>query len=508
MKHKSGIIFMLTAIFAFLIACETHKDPFSAANEAPEIRAFSFTGDSLKFTRKAPFDVTHLNLKYADSEKQRLTAIFKFLSGSGRIVHGLFKAMTLEKNSATFEIPSEFDSESSGRLIFIPDTTGLVEIELILSDGVKEARRTATAFFFKNLDPLANFTTRLQSNVAPYQVEVDASGSRDRDAGQVQWYHWSFGDGSGVTRTRSKIFQHSYSQAGTYTITLKVEDDEGGTDSTQQVISTNNQAPLAVLQVSPLSGKAPLTVNYTATNSTDPDGQVVSYRVDFGDGASTLESAGTHTYSNDSNYRIKLTVQDNLGRSDTASVRVVVSTPPSAVLALQPTHGVFPLDVDIDATGSFDPQGGELAHDIYINGQLTYKNTARVTHTFSEPGDYQVRLLVTSLRNNKTAEVNGFVQVRNDNPVANFSWTPAVPQHMTPVTYTSTSFDPNLTDEISYYRWTFPMGVVIEGENEPIVIRPFDAGVDTFKVKLEVWDKFRGTPFEGYHSVTKIVPKN
>ncbi len=588
---------MIALLFAVvMIACENHKDPFSAANDAPDIQTFSFDKDSLKFTGKPPFDVAQINLKYGDNEKQRLTASFKFLSGGGTIVHGLFKAMRTENNIKTYEIPGEFDSDKNGRLIFIPDSTGLVEIELEISDGVKTTRKSITTFFFKNLRPKAIFSTRLQSNVAPYSIEVDASASRDRDAGEIEWYYWSFGDGSNVIKTRSKVFQHNYQQAGTYSLRLKVEDDDGDADSTEAAVTTNNQSPLAILQVSPLTGKAPLQIEYTATNSTDPDGEVVSYRVDFGDGASSLDSAGVHTFSNDDNYRVKLTIQDNLGRTDTSSVQVIVSTPPVAMLSLTPTSGAFPLDVDIDATASFDPQGGELEHDIFIDGKLEYDNVSRVTHTFDAEGSYLIRLVVTNKRNgrtaeasqfvtvtsvspvavlnvnpssgafplnvaidagdsfdprggelehdifidgqlvydnvaqvnhtfdapenytirlvvkskltNLTAETQQFVNVTNTNPTANFSWEPQTPQHQTPVTFTSSSFDPNLTDNISFYRWTFPLGVVVEGSDKSIIIQPFDAGVDTFRVKLEVWDSFRGTEFEGYNAITKIVPKN
>jgi hypothetical protein len=70
------------------------------------------------------------------------------------------------------------------------------------------------------------------------------------------------------------------------------------------------------------------------------------------------------------------------------------------------------------------------------------------------------------------------------------------------VTYTSTSIDSNLTDEISYYKWTFPFGVTKLGKDSSIVHHTFDAGVDTYKVTLEVLDKFNGRDI-----ITKIIPK-
>ena len=508
MKILFTILISIITLTMLILACEKRKDPFSALNKAPVIQEFSFEDDSLKFTKTQPFDISYLTLKYVDNERQQLTATFNFLTGSGKIFHTLFKEKTRKGNSITFDVPSSFNSDEDGRIGFIPDTIGLVEIELVLSDKVKLIEKTITAFFYKNLDPAAIFTYKLKSSVSPYELEVDASRSHDRDAGKIEWYYWWFGDGTPTVKTGSNTFQHKYQRSGTYTVRLKVEDDEGGLDSTEQAISTNNQPPLAILQVDPVAGEAPLTIHYTATNSSDPDGEIVSYRVDFGDGASSLDSVGSHTYATDNNYHIKLRVQDNLGQTDTTGVKVQVATPPVAALMIAPTEGPFPLDCLIDGTGSYDPQGGKLEHDIYIDGKLTYDNIDSVTHTFDAPEKYLVRLLVKSKRNGLTDEVQQSVKANNLNPNADFVWVPEFPQHRTPVTYSSTSSDPNLTDEITHYKWTFPFGEIVEGEDKTIVIHTFDAGIDTYKVKLEVWDKFRGTKFEGYDSITKIIQKN
>ncbi len=281
---------------------------------------------------------------------------------------------------------------------------------------------------------------------------------------------------------------------------MKVVDNDGGVDSTIKVIPTNNQPPLAILQVEPLSGEAPLTIQYTATNSIDPDGKIVSYRVDFDDGTSALDSAGTHTYVRDNNYRVKLNVQDNLGQTDTTGVTVKVATPPVARLKVTPKEGPFPLDCIIDGTDSYDPQGGKLEPDIYIDNELRYNNIDSVVHTFNSPEKYLVRLVVTSKRNNLTDEAQQSVTVINLNPTADFIWQPESPQPRTEVTYTSTSTDSNLTDYISYYKWTFPDGNIKEGEDESIVTYIFSLDYTPYTVKLEVWDKFNA-----YDSIVKTI---
>jgi PKD repeat protein len=492
---------ILLIVAVLITACEKKDDPFSSLNKQPVIETFSFERDSLKFTTDNPFRIT---LKYRDEENQQLTATFRFLSGKGAIFHSSFEEISRTSNSITFNAPDEFD----GRLNFTPDTTGKTEIEVEISDKVKLTTRRAETFFFKNLPPLAIFTYDL-TNVSPYILDVDASGSQDPDSaegGGITWYYWNFGDGTSDS-TQSKTYQHIYQNAGTYAVRLRVKDTEGDFGTFERVIPTNNQPPLAALQVNPVNGQAPLVINYTATNSTDPDGEIVSYQIDFDDGFNSLDSIGSHTYTVDGNYQVTLIVQDNLLKTATTSVLVSVATPPVAILKVNPNQGPFPLESVIDGTDSYDLQGGSLDHDIYIDGTLVYDNIDSVLHNFDNPKQYLVRLVVTSQRNGLTDEAFKSVTAINLDPIANFAWVPQFPGHQQPVTYTSTSSDPNVTDEISYFRWTFPFGEVIEGENEAIVIKPFDAGVDTYKVKLEVWDKFRGTPNAGYDFIEKIIPK-
>ncbi len=499
---KSIIPFFLAVIISIAIfgSCEKHKDPFSALNKKPELQIFAFDADSLKFKRDIPFSI---RLKYQDDEGQQLTATFTFISGSGDIFHSDFTQISKTATTQIFYAPSRFD----GRLNFLPDTTGKVEIELELSDRVKLSTAKATTFFYFNLRPVARFTYRLLSSVSPYEVEVDASSSYDRDSGSIEWYYWWFADGSNEIPTRAKTWRHTYQKAGSYPVRLKVVDNDGGVDSTIVVIPTNNQPPVAQLQVQPSAGAAPLTIRYTATNSFDPDGRIVAYRVDFDDGSSALDSAGTHLYTADKNYRVRLQVTDNLGQTDTTGITVRVATPPVAVLKVNPVEGPFPLDCIIDATDSYDPQGGKIKHDIYIAGELKYSGIDSVVHTFFAPEKYQIRLLVTSERNGLTDQKVQSVNVVNLNPKADFTWYPEKPQPRTMVRYTSTSTDSNLTDYISYYKWTFPDGVE-QGEDKAIVDHQYSLDFNPYVVKLEVWDKYRGTKFEGYSVVVKTVPSN
>ena len=83
-----------------------------------------------------------------------------------------------------------------------------------------------------------------------------------------------------------------------------------------------NAAPIAILNVTPDHGPAPLTVTLDGSASTDPDpgDAVVSYTFDFGDGSSIVTQASptiTHTYQFAGEYPARLSVHDSHGLAST-----------------------------------------------------------------------------------------------------------------------------------------------------------------------------------------------
>ena len=86
-----------------------------------------------------------------------------------------------------------------------------------------------------------------------------------------------------------------------------------------------NQPPVAQASANPTSGTAPLTVQFSAAGSTDPDGTIVAYAWNFGDGNSSAEANPTHTYNDAGVYQATLTVTDDDGASSSAAVTVTVN---------------------------------------------------------------------------------------------------------------------------------------------------------------------------------------
>jgi len=89
-----------------------------------------------------------------------------------------------------------------------------------------------------------------------------------------------------------------------------------------------NQPPTASFTFSPKNPLVNEEITFDASASTDPDGSIVSYEWDFGDGniTKTTEEKINHSYSEAGNYNVTLTVKDDKGATNsTAKVITVYS---------------------------------------------------------------------------------------------------------------------------------------------------------------------------------------
>jgi PKD repeat protein len=68
------------------------------------------------------------------------------------------------------------------------------------------------------------------------------------------------------------------------------------------------------------------TIEFDAGPSYDPDGEIIGYYWDFGDGATAEGPQVTHDYDEDGEYTVTLTVVDDSGAESSVSKVVVVET--------------------------------------------------------------------------------------------------------------------------------------------------------------------------------------
>jgi len=258
----------------------------------------------------------------------------------------------------------------------------------------------------KNAYPTASFTFSPAKPYVGNTVIFDGSASNDPD-GQIVSYTWSFGDGSsgsGVTTT------HVYTKAGTYKVSLEVTDNKGAKGSTSKTIAvaekpSQNEKPSAsftfTVQNPQQEGKISIgdKIVFDASSSSDPDGEIVLYRWELEPGSIRTGEKVTYVYRKAGSYSVTLTVEDDLGATDSETqiieVVPVPPKPPVAIFTFSPQEPKPGDPVSFDASGSYDPDGGEIALYEWDFGDGTTGSGVTVIHKFNQAGRYLVTLTVT-----------------------------------------------------------------------------------------------------------------
>jgi PKD repeat protein len=143
-------------------------------------------------------------------------------------------------------------------------------------------------------------------------------------------------------------------------------------------------------------------LTFNGNHSSDPDGTIVSYAWNFGDGGTANGANVSHTYNAVGSYNVVLTVVDDDGLSDTSTYTVLieqlVTNQPPVARINGPDSTLVGQTVVFDSGGSHDPDGtidsyvwdfGDGASHQARSGEST------VAHTYNSAGTYQVRLTVT-----------------------------------------------------------------------------------------------------------------
>lgn len=196
-----------------------------------------------------------------------------------------------------------------------------------------------------NTPPTAVAVATPSSGLAPLSVAFSGTGSSDPD-GDPLTFSWAFGDGA--TATGASI-SHVYGVAGTYTAVLTVADGNGGSNSMSVIIAVNtpplpNRPPTASITATPISGSAPLTVAFSGTGSTDPDGDPLTFSWNYGDGTTGTGLTVNHVYTLAGTYTAVLTVSDGRGGTTTAS-STITATPSSTLITGTGSYPVTPAGV-------------------------------------------------------------------------------------------------------------------------------------------------------------------
>ncbi|OGS52436.1 MAG: hypothetical protein A3K75_04310 [Euryarchaeota archaeon RBG_13_61_15] len=312
-------------------------------------------------------------------------------------------------------------------------------------NGPRGTYAIASDTFVMNTPPVAMFTATMDWMM----VSADASSSYDLD-GTIVDYSWSWGDG---TTDTGMAAMHTYSAPGDYLVGLTVTDDLGATDTASETVTAMekpNEPPTAEFTWT----NADLLISVDASTSKDPDGAIVLYTWNWGDGSpdeSYTSPSAEHGYAYAGMYPVTLTVTDDDGATGTMTHEVTATMPVDDLPVAAFTYTATELSVDFDASGSTDDYG-IVAYD-WDFGDGSIGIEMMVNHAYGMDGTYTVVLTVTDTAGQTDTASADVTVATLKAPIADFT---ATMDWMTLSADATTSSD--LDGTIVLHEWDFGDG--------------------------------------------------
>jgi PKD repeat protein len=256
-------------------------------------------------------------------------------------------------------------------------------------------------------------------------------------------------------------------------VSLTVTDDDGlsDTDTATCTISsgstkysnspsnsqiTSNKEPIAMMNA-PNTGIINTIINFNSEGSYDPDGTIVSYHWDFGDGETSSESNPNHSYSASGNYTITLEVQDNNSEIDKVSstINIIQENQPPISIIDGPREGKENISISFSSDKSYDPDG-EIVEYLWDFGNEITRIEKNPLQIFNRIGEYYISLTVTDDDGSKSTSYTTCIIKENQPPITRIN-SPSQGEIETEIFFSSQgSLDPD--GEVIGYSWDFGDG--------------------------------------------------
>lgn len=312
---------------------------------------------------------------------------------------------------------------------------------------------------------------------APLTVEFDASKSVDVD-GDIVSFEWDF-NGDEITDEEGEIVTYTFEDEGEYEVTLYLVDTNGETVTNTVVIDVlDSEIIQGEIRNIPEDEILTPERSYTFDGSTSKsdEGTIDSFEWDFGDGTIRTGNRVSYTFEDEGIYIVKLRLNDSAGNEVLVEREYIVSNSPSGLFANVVTTpeipaGQAPLTVEFDAGNSSGGDIVEYKWDFENDGTID-DNGQIVEHVFTDAGEYEVKLSITS-SNGRTANklINVSVGSVGVNPVV--TATPTVGQVPLTVEFDATATRESSDANIVSFRWDFGDGTPIR-RGLPVMTHRYD----------------------------------
>ncbi|MCP4537265.1 MAG: PKD domain-containing protein [Chloroflexi bacterium] len=347
------------------------------------------------------------------------------------------------------------------------DNTYTVTLRVTDSGGLTDT--DAIAVTVNNVTPtIQNISDSTPANEGT-SITVIITATDPGDDTLTYGFDW---DGNGVFTDPGDILSQSSNQAshiwandGSYDITVRVDDGDGGVVTDTHNLVVDDTGPTAEFHADVTSGSEALLVSFT-DDSTAYDG-VASWEWDFGDGSPlTTTQNPSHQYDQDGVYTVTLTVEDGDGSSDSevkTSYITVTDTDPTAEFHADVTSGIEPLLVSFTDDSTAYDGVSSWEWDFGDGSPLT--TTQSPSHQYGQDGVYTVTLTVEDGDGSSDSEVRtSYVTVNDSNPTAEFH--ADVTSGIEPLTVSFTD-DSTAYDGVSSWEWDFGDGSPLTTTQSP-----------------------------------------
>lgn len=356
-----------------------------------------------------------------------------------------------------------------------------------------------------NVEISAVFRVEPLSGPAPLTVNFDASEST-APAGEIVSYEWDFTNNNVFNNASGEQVSHTFTQTGTYKVSLRVTDNTGQfAISSQEIEVTEENLPKAVIETQGSDGNYFVGQQYTflGEKSASPAGTIEKYEWNFGDGtAKATTRTATHTYKTPGIYEVFLRITDSEGNRGEASRKFNVKTAASAPIAViktippaeagSPLKGTVPFQISFDGTASDDPDNDIIDYNWDFQGDGTTDVAGQqVLYTYQEEGIYNATLTVVDAQGHESSAVL-VIDVSAQPLNARITATPV--EGEVPLTVTFDASGSSYPDgEIVSYEWNFGDGSPKRIDVAKVVYKYTQIGTFTATVTAIASDSTRAT---------------
>jgi PKD repeat protein len=284
------------------------------------------------------------------------------------------------------------------------DRFGEFTVRLTATDGLGRVGEANRAIRVLPVLPQVALESDVTDGTIPLEVVFSAPVTPAPGLRGKVTHTWDFGDGSSDP---SQNPVHTYESAGTYPVTVTVE-GPGGTVSADATITVREQPPTGTFSVTPGSGFAPHTAALTAIPAVG-SGPIDRYLWTFGDGQTGEGLSVSHTYKQEGQFAVSLTMEGPGGDTSIVSQSAVEVVRPGDIAAsfsMNPETGISPLEITFTdaSTGQ-----GDLTYRWDFgdpsSGAANESNEASPGHVYSSPGTYVATLtLIDTLTRTATGQ--------------------------------------------------------------------------------------------------------